>query len=134
MRTFLALLALVSAALALGVPAALATTGTGSADGLTVTFSLSDTATPGAPFTVAESITNTTTRLRLVRVTQTLAGENVGELFSFSYPILVPAGKTLSFSLTFKFPEGVPPGTYSLTLSANNASATATTTVPEPTP
>jgi hypothetical protein len=133
MRTFLAVLAPVFAALALGVPAALATTGTGSAVGLTVTVSLSDTATPGEPFTVAESITNTSTRLRLVRVTQTLAGEN-GELFSFSYPILVPAGKTLSFSLTFTFPEGVPPGTYSLTLRANNASATATTTVPAPAP
>jgi hypothetical protein len=133
MRAFLALLAPVLAALALGVPAALATTGTGSADGLTVTVSLSDTATPGEPFTVAESITNTTTRLRAVRVTQTLAGES-GELFSFSYPILVPAGRTLSFSLTFTFPAGVPPGTYSLTLRANNATATATTTVPGPTP
>jgi len=45
--------------------------------------------------------------------------------------ILLPAGKTLSFSLTFTFPE-VPPGDYSLTLRANTVSATATTTVAEP--
>jgi hypothetical protein len=133
MRTFMALLALAFAVLALGVPAALASQGTGSADGLTVTVSLSDTATPGQPFTVAESIQNTTNSLRLVRVTQTLEGES-GELLSFSYPILVPAGRTLSFSLTFTFPPGVLPGTYSLTLRANNAVATASTTVPEPTP
>ena len=91
-----------------------------------MTVSLSDTATAGEPFTVAESIANTTTR-GLVRVTQTLAGPS-GTLFSFSYPFFVPAGRTLAFSLTFTFPE-VPAGTHSLTLRAGTASATATTVV-----
>lgn len=126
MRALVVLLAL-GALLGLGAPAAAASTATGSADGVTVTVSLSDTATAGAPFTVAESIANTTARRKLVRVTQTLAGPD-GQLFSFSYPLLVAAGKTLSFSLTFTFPQ-VPPGTYSLTLSAGAASATASTEV-----
>ena len=126
MRPLIALLALV-AALALGVPAAFATSATGSADGVTVTVSLSDTATAGEPFTVAESIANTTNRGKLVRVTQTLAGPT-GTLFSFSYPFFVPANRTLAFSLTFRFPQ-VPAGTYSLTLRAGAASATATTVV-----
>ncbi|MGZ8697640.1 MAG: hypothetical protein ACXWZ1_09855 [Gaiellaceae bacterium] len=128
MRKLMALLALV-AALALGVPAAFATSATDSRDGLTVTVSLSDTATAGEPFTVAESIANTTTRPKLVRVTQTLAGRN-GTLLSFSYPFFVPAQSSRSFSLTFRFPDvAVPHATYSLTLRANTASATATTVV-----
>lgn len=126
MRTLIALLALV-AALALGVPAAFATSKTGSSDGLTVTVSLSDTATAGEQFTVAESIANTTARPKLVRVTQTLAGPS-GTLLSFSYPLFVRAGSSLSFSLTFRFPNAAP-GTYSLTLRANTASAMATTVV-----
>jgi hypothetical protein len=41
----------------------------------------------------------------------------------------VSVTKTLAFDLTFTFPANVPPGTYSLTLSAGGASATATTVV-----
>ena len=125
MRTLTALVVLV-VALAISVPAAFATTGTGSGDGLTVTVTLTDIATAGEPFTVGESITNTTDRGKFVRVTQTLAGPE-GTIFSFSYPLFVPQ-QSLAFNLTFTFPE-VPPGTYSLTLRANSASATATTTV-----
>jgi hypothetical protein len=127
MRSFLLLVASVGA-LALGVPAALATTASGTADGITVTVSLSDTATAGEPFSFAESIANSNSRARLVLVTQTLAGED-GVLFSIRYPLIIPAGKTLAFDLTFTFPANVPPGTYSLTLSAGGASATATTVV-----
>ena len=127
MRPVMLLVAAVGA-LALSVPAALATTATGSADGINVTVSLSDTATPGEPFTVAESIENTNSRARLVRVTQTLEGPD-GVLFSIRYPLILPAGKTLAFELNFTFPAGVPPGTYSLTLTAGNASATAQTVV-----
>jgi hypothetical protein len=127
MRSFLLFVAAVGA-LALGVPAALATTASDTENGITVTVSLSDTATAGEEFTVAESIENANTRARLVLVTQTLAGEN-GVLFSFRYPLIIPAGKTLAFDLTFTFPANVPPGTYSLTLSAGGASATATTVV-----
>ena len=126
MRTLTALVVLV-VAVGISVPAAFATTGTGSGDGLTVTVTLTDIATAGEPFTVGESITNTTDRGKFVRVTQTLAGPE-GTIFSFSYPLFVPANRTLAFSLTFTFPE-VPPGTYSLTLRANTASATATTVV-----
>jgi hypothetical protein len=60
-------------------------------------------------------------------VTQTLEGPS-GRVFSFSYPLLLPAARTLSFPLTFTFPQ-VPPGTYALTLRAAAASATATTVV-----
>jgi hypothetical protein len=122
------LLVVAIGALALSVPAALATTDSDTADGITVSVTLSDTAEAGEDFTVAESITNENTRARLVRVTQTLAGPE-GVIFSFSYPLFIPAGKTLSFELTFRFPENIPPGTYSLTLKAGNASATATTQV-----
>jgi hypothetical protein len=127
MRTFM-LLVVAIGALALGVPAALATSDTDSADGITVSVSLSDTATAGQEFTIAESIENTTSRHKLVRVTQTLAGP-AGTLFSIRYPLIVPAGKKLAFSITYGFPANVPPGTYTLTLSAGNATAVATTTV-----
>jgi hypothetical protein len=116
------------AALALGVPTALATSDSGSADGITVTVSLSDQAVAGDEFTVAESIENTITRAKLIRVTQTLEGPG-GTIFSIRYPLIVPAGKTLAFELTFRFPPDVPPGTYSLTLTAGAASATAETVV-----
>jgi hypothetical protein len=122
------LLVVAVGALALSVPAALATAGSGTADGITVTVSLSDTATAGDEFTVAESIENANDRARLVRVTQTLAGPG-GVVFSIRYPLILPAGKTLAFELTFTFPAHVPPGEYSLTLTAGNASATATTVV-----
>jgi hypothetical protein len=115
-------------ALALGVPTALATSDSGSADGITVTVSLSDEAVAGEEFTVAESIANTTARAKLIRVTQTLEGPG-GTIFSIRYPLIVPAGKTLAFELTFRFPADVPPGTYSLTLTAGAASATAETVV-----
>jgi hypothetical protein len=118
-------------ALALGVPAAFATIGEGSADGITVRVELSNTAIAGQPFTIAESIANTTAKAKLVRVTQTLAGPN-GVLFSIRYPLIVPAGKTLAFSITYTFPANVPPGDYMLTLAGGNATATATTTVAPP--
>jgi uncharacterized membrane protein len=128
MRTVM-LLVVAIGALALSVPAALATTATDTGDdNITVTVSLSDTATPGEPFTVAESIKNGNTRARLLRVTQTLEGPD-GVVFSIRYPLIIPAGKTLAFELTFTFPENVPPGTYSLTLTAGDASATAETVV-----
>lgn len=127
MRTLM-LLVSAACALAFSVPAALGTSQTGSADGITVTVSLSDTATAGQSFTISESIANTTTRAKLVRVTQTLAGP-AGVLFSIRYPLIVPAGKTLAFSITYTFPANVPPGTYALTLAAGNASATASTVV-----
>jgi hypothetical protein len=125
------LLVVAACALALGIPAALATTGTGTADGITVTVSLSDEAVAGEEFTVAESIENANPRAKLLRVTQRLEGPD-GVLFSFSYPLIVPARRTLAFELTFRFPAHVPPGTYTLTLTAGNASATATTEVSEP--
>lgn len=89
---------------------------------------MSDTVTAGSPFTVAERIENTNTRRQLVRVTQ-LDGPGGRRIFSVSYPLLIPAGKSLSFSVTYTFPAGVPPGEYSLTLTANSATATATTVV-----
>jgi uncharacterized membrane protein len=128
MRTVM-LLVVAIGALALSVPTALATTASDTGDdGITVTVSLSDTATAGEPFTVSESIKNGTTRAKLVRVTQTLEGPD-GVVFSIRYPLIVLAGKTLAFDLTFTFPENVPPGTYSLTLTAGDASATAETVV-----
>jgi len=127
MRTVV-LLASTVCALALGVPTALGDTQTHSADGITVTVSLSDTATAGEQFTVAESIANTTSRAKLVSVTQTLAGP-AGVVFSIRYPLFVPANRTLAFSITYTFPANVPSGTYTLTLKAGNASATAQTTV-----
>jgi hypothetical protein len=128
MRTVMLLVVAVGA-LALSVPAALATTASDTGDdGITVMVSLSDTATAGEPFTVCESIKNGNTSAKLVRVTQTLKGPD-GVVFSIRYPLIIPAGKTLAFELTFTFPENVPPGTYGLTLTAGDASATAETVV-----
>jgi hypothetical protein len=89
--------------------------------------SLSDDATATAPFTVSETIANTGTKTKLVWATQTLQGPS--GVHKLSYPLFLGAGKSLSFSVTFPLPAVVPPGTYSLTLTANTASATATTTV-----
>jgi hypothetical protein len=127
MRSLLFLLAAL-AALALGVPAALADEGSGSANGITVTVALSDQAVAGEEFTVAESIANTNPTAKLVRVTQTLVGPG-GTVFSIRYPLIIPAGKTLAFELTFRFPADIPTGEYSLTLTAGGASATAHTEV-----
>ncbi len=129
MRTLMLLVAAIGA-LALSVPAALASTETGSSpDGsIIVSVTLSDSATAGQPFTIAESIANTTDRAKLVRVTQTLEGP-VGVLFSIRYPLIVPARRTLAFSITYTFPANVPPGAYTLTLAAGGATASATTTV-----
>jgi hypothetical protein len=133
MRKFMLLVVAVGA-LALSVPAALASTntGTGEADGIEVSVTLSNTAVAGQPFTVAESIANKTSRGKFVRVTQTLSGES-GTIFSIRYPLFLPANKTLAFDVMFTFPANVPPGDYRLTLTAGNATAFATTTVPEPT-
>jgi hypothetical protein len=128
MRTLMLLVVAVGA-LAFSVPAALASFDEDSADGITVTVLLSDTATAGQPFTIGESIENTTSRAKLVRVTQTLTGPTGATLFSIRYPLIVPARKKLAFEITYTFPANVPSGTYSLTLTAGAASATATTTV-----
>jgi hypothetical protein len=125
MRWTIALLA--AAALAVAAPAALATTASGSSGGLTVTVSLPDTASAHAPFTVSESIANTTDRVKLVLVTQTLTGPAGGTLV-IRYVIVVRAMRTVSFNLTFPLPE-LRPGTYTLTLTANTATATASTVV-----
>jgi hypothetical protein len=125
MRSTIALLTL-AAALAVGVPAALATTATGSSDGLTVTVALPDTATAMSPFTVSETIANTTARAKIAWVTQTLKGPT--SAFSLRYPLFVPAQRAVSFSFTFPLPS-VSAGTYTLTLTANTASATAATVV-----
>jgi hypothetical protein len=127
MRTFM-LLAVAVGALALSVPAAFATSGTGSADGITVSVSLSDNAVAGQPFTVAESIQNANSRARLVLVTQTLTGP-AGTVFKLRYPLILLAGKTLAFELTFTFPENIPPGEYTLTFTAGAASASGSTVV-----
>jgi hypothetical protein len=127
LRIFIALVALV-AALAVGASTALATTGAGEGGGLKVSVSLTDNTTQGAPITIAESITNTLTSRQLVKVTQTLSGPG-GRVFSFSYPIIVGPSKSLSFNFTFTLPAFVPDGVYTLTLTANTASASATTTV-----
>ena len=125
MRIFVALVALV-AALAVGASTALATTGTGEG-GLKVSVSLTAT-TQGASITVAESITNTLRSRQFVKVTQTLSGPG-GRVFSFSYPIILGPSKALAFNFTFTLPAFVPDGVYTLTLTANTASASATTTV-----
>jgi hypothetical protein len=131
MRTLMLLVTAVCA-LALSVPAAFGTSGTSSTvDGITVSVSLTDQAIAGQPFTITESIANSNTRPKLVRVTQTLTGP-AGVVFSIRYPVIVPAGKTLAFSITYTFPANVPLGTYRLTLSAGGATAFAETEVVSP--
>ena len=125
MRTPLALFALV-AALLLGVPTALATTGSGSGGGVTVTASLPDTVAVGSQLTVAETIANTTSTSLFVRVTQTLHVPS-GKVYSVSYPLFIPSHRSLAFSFAFTVPA-VQTGAYTLTFAAKTASGTASAT------
>jgi hypothetical protein len=122
-----ALILFAATAFALGsAGAALATSGTGAGGDFVVSVSLSpDQAATGDLVTASESITNTTSAWRLARITQTLTGP-AGEAYSISYPLLVPPGRTLAISLSYRVPDFLPRGTYTLTFTAANARGTAT--------
>ena len=49
-----------------------------------------------------------------------------GVAYSISYPLLVPPGKTLAVSLSYRVPAFLPRGTYTLAFTAANARGTAT--------
>ena len=70
-----------------------------------------DVAATGDLVTASESIANTTASWRLARITQTLTGP-AGVAYSISYPLLVPPGKTLAVSLSYRVPAFLPRGTY----------------------
>ncbi len=127
MRSIIALSTLV-AALALGAPAALATTAENTDNGIFVQVALPDQVSAGSLFTISETIANRTPRPRFVWVTQELQGPD-GIRARLSYPLFLPASASRSFSVAFTLPAVAPKGTYSLTLRANTASATATTVV-----
>lgn len=122
-----AIVLLVAVTLAVGAAStALASSGTGAGGDFAVSVSLApDVAATGDLVTASESITNTTTAWRLARITQTLTGP-AGAAYSVSYPLLVPPGKTLSLSLSYRVPAFVPRGVYTLTFTAANARGTAT--------
>lgn len=123
----LVVLTVVVAALAAGASPALADTATGSGGGLTVSVSLTDDAVRGAPITVAESVTNTTSSWQIVRVRQTLVGP-AGMQYSISYPTIIGPNKTRALSFTFTVPRSAPAGQYSLTFTTTTKTGTATAT------
>jgi hypothetical protein len=125
MRRAIVLLSALTLAAGAASPA-LASSGTGSGGDFTVTVSLSpDVAATGDLVTASESITNVTNQWRLAGITQTLVGP-AGVAYSVSYPLLVPPGRTLSLSVSYRVPEFVPRGVYTLTFTAANARGTAT--------
>ena len=118
----------------LGTSVALATSATGTQNpDVTVSISLSpDEVTAGDTLTVSGSITNNLTKKQRYRIELTLTLPS-GASFSIRKSARFGPGKTISLSTSFTVPFFLPPGEYSLTLSATNAngtsSATATTTV-----
>jgi hypothetical protein len=116
--------------------AAQADTGTGNQNpDLAVTASLlnvgggadqdEDTATAGERVTAAASVENRSDRRQLVRITVALTPPG-GETVRLSYPFLIGAGRTASVSLTFPILRFVPPGDYTLGVSAAGTGGTST--------
>jgi hypothetical protein len=112
--------------------AAQATTGTGNQNpDLVVTASLTnaadggDTASAGDLVTAAASVRNTTAERQTVRITVALTPPG-GRTLRLSYPYWIGAGRTASVSLTFPILRFVPPGLYTLSVSAANANGAST--------
>jgi uncharacterized protein (DUF58 family) len=93
-----------------------------------------NTAAAGEKVTAAASVRNTTDRRQLVRITVALTPPG-GRTLELSYPFLIGAGRTASVSLPIPILRIVPPGDYTLGVSARGAggtsSAEATITIVE---
>jgi hypothetical protein len=110
--------------------AAQADTGTGNQNpDLEVTATLvnaadgGDTAMAGDRVRAAASVRNATDRRQLIRITLALTPPG-GETLRLSYPFLIGAQRTASVSLTLPILRFVPPGEYTLGVSASNANGT----------
>jgi hypothetical protein len=82
-----------------------------------------DTATAGDRVTAAASVENVSNRRQLIRITVALTPPG-GETLKLSYPFLIGAGRTASVSLTFPILRFVPPGPYTLAVSATGSGGT----------
>ena len=77
----------------------------------------------GENVTAAASVENTTERRQLVRITVALTPPG-GKTLELSYPFLIGANRTASVSFTFPIVGIVPPGDYTLAVSATGAAGT----------
>ena len=123
MNRFLSLVALV---LALAFPsAALATTGTGTSPGLTVTVSLiPDTAANGDTVTATESVTNTSGTKQNV-VVSTVLRDPTGATVTRTTRVVLKPSATFNKTATYVVDPADPRGTYTLSVTAGGQSGTA---------
>jgi uncharacterized protein YfaS (alpha-2-macroglobulin family) len=110
--------------------AAQADTGTGNQNpDLAVTAALvnaadgGDVAAAGDRVRAAASVENRSTRRQIIKITVALTPPG-GETYKISYPFIIGAGRTASVSLTFPILRIVPPGEYTLGVSATGSGGT----------
>jgi uncharacterized protein (DUF58 family) len=113
--------------LALALPAgALATSGTATGPGLSVTVSLSpDTAPNGDTVTANESVTNTSSTKQSVVITNALADPTGGTVTRTKRVVLKP-GEAFTQTATYVVDPADARGTYTLSVTASAQSGTAT--------
>jgi hypothetical protein len=89
-----------------------------------------DTAQAGEFVNASASVANVSQQRQRVRITVGLTPPG-GEEYSISYPVWINAGKTGRVSLTFPILRFVPPGDYTLRVSAtaNDLTSTETSTI-----
>ena len=130
----LAVVALGSLVMTIGMSVAVATSDTGSQNpDVTVTSSLSpDVVTVGGTLTGTATVTNNTNRTRKFRVKAVLSGPN-GWTHSQSQSVRLGPGQSASQAESVLIDASVPPGQYSLRVSVKSKKtasvATATATV-----
>ena len=124
LRALAVLGAVVAVALGLAT-SSYATSSSVTANGYTVTASLSpNTVAPGGFVKAGGSVTNNTAAAVNTKVTVSLSGPSGSR--SISRMVMIGAGKTLSMTRTIHVPSTAPAGTYTLTVSAQNATTGAT--------
>ena len=113
--------------LVLAFPAgALATSGTGTSPGLSVSVSLApDTAANGDTVTANESVTNTSTTKQSVAITNTLTDPTGGIVTRTTRVVLKP-GEAFTQTATYVVDPSDARGTYTLSVTASAQSGTAT--------
>ena len=118
MRLIAALL--VVGAVGFGATAAYGTTGSSTAGSLSFTVTTADTASKGQSMAYSGSITNNASVAVPFTLTFTLRGPN-GRSASRSYYVGLKGNASVSKSGTFQIPSFAPSGTYTLTMTINNA-------------
>jgi hypothetical protein len=117
MRLIAALL--VVGAVGFGASAAFGTTGSSTAGSLSFTVTTADSAARGSLLTYSSSITNNASAGTPFKLTYTLSGPFGSRSQSFN--VGLAGNATYSKSGSFFLPRQAPAGTYTLTMTVNNA-------------